>query len=137
MKPLIKYKLVNLTKLASFFYFLGGFSMKGIRLKVISCGSPEDFESEVNCFLSDLDAQNLSYEINFKEGRNHCAYISYSNPKRRVLRREDHEAQYCNKCQYFEREYKGTLSAYCYYHKRSIKFGGYCCEEFYKNFEGC
>lgn len=108
--------------------------MQGTRLKVIAYQELERFEHEVNIFLSDLDASNLSYELSFRnDAEKHCAYISYSNPKLKIPIKENN--QYCVRCNYFMREHDGC-GAYCSYHHRTIKYGGFCCEEFYKGFGG-
>lgn len=107
--------------------------MQGTRLKVISSDSPEKFEFEINGFLSELDARGLSYDLSFCNADKHCAYISFSNPKINIpVMEEDKRGELCAvRCSYFDRDHLGC-DAYCCYHKRKIKFGGFCCDEFYK-----
>lgn len=107
--------------------------MENTRLKVIASDSYETFEHEVNCYLAELDAQGLKYDLSFRNADKHCAYISYSNPKLRIpMERADGKKEYCRNCPEFSREH-GGCDAYCTYHKRAVKYGGYCCSEYYQN----
>ena len=110
--------------------------MTGTRLKVIASESPETFEFEVNEFLTELDAQGLDYDLSLSNADKHCAYISFSSPKLKIPLRENARGDLCAQCcRYFDRDrYDGD--AYCDFHRRKIKYGGFCCAEYYDDFGG-
>jgi hypothetical protein len=109
--------------------------MKGTRLKVISSESASTFEFETNAFLAELDAQGLAYDLSFCSDQ-HCVYISFSQPKLNIpIERTDGRRDYCRICPDFDREHVGC-DAYCNFHRRKIKFGGFCCAEYYERFQG-
>ncbi len=111
--------------------------MNGTRLKVISSDSPETFQFKTNEFLAELDARGLNYDLSFCNADRHCVYISYSNPKLEIpMMESDGRGELCaRRCKFFDRDHP-RCGAYCGFHKRAIKFGGFCCSEFYNGFGG-